>query len=175
MIVFITHIQANGLVNRWIEMNQLAEVGVVVIDEIHMMSDKDRGYLLELMVTKLLYKSANDIQIIGLSATLPNIDHFQKWLNASLYMSHYRPVPLHEYVKVGTTVYDKQWSPILSVESNALVKYKDLVKSTHDPDNVCCLLSLVNHTVDLSVYGNCYHWRFSTRFLCNEETMREDS
>lgn len=41
----------------------------MVVDEIHMLDDDSRGYLLELMVTKLLLLQ-QDIQIIGMSATL---------------------------------------------------------------------------------------------------------
>jgi DNA polymerase theta len=42
---------------------------VVVLDELHMLDDEHRGYLLELMVTKLLLLQ-QDIQVIGMSATL---------------------------------------------------------------------------------------------------------
>lgn len=39
------------------------------MDELHMLDDDHRGYLLELMATKLL-SLQQDIQIVGLSATL---------------------------------------------------------------------------------------------------------
>lgn len=39
------------------------------MDELHMLDDHHRGYLLELMATKLL-SLQQDIQIVGLSATL---------------------------------------------------------------------------------------------------------
>lgn len=42
---------------------------MVVLDELHMLDDEHRGYLLELMVTKLLLLQ-QDIQIVGMSATL---------------------------------------------------------------------------------------------------------
>ena len=34
---------------------QLSTVGVVVVDELHLVGDGQRGYLLELVLTKLLY------------------------------------------------------------------------------------------------------------------------
>lgn len=41
----------------------------MVLDELHMIDDDYRGYLLELMATKLLCLS-QPIQIVGMSATL---------------------------------------------------------------------------------------------------------
>ena len=71
------------------------------------LSDMDRGYLLELLVTKLLYRlrrSAgtelpNGLQIIGMSATIPNADQVAAWLGATYYATDYRPVPLFRYLK----------------------------------------------------------------------------
>lgn len=61
--------KANSLINTAIEECSIGELGVVVLDELHMLDDEHRGYLLELMVTKLLLLRQN-IQIIGMSATL---------------------------------------------------------------------------------------------------------
>lgn len=61
--------QANSLINTAIEECSIGDLGVVVLDELHMLDDENRGYLLELMVTKLLLLQ-QDIQIIGMSATL---------------------------------------------------------------------------------------------------------
>lgn len=40
-----------------------------MIDELHMVDDSSRGYILELMATKLL-SLEQDVQLIGMSATL---------------------------------------------------------------------------------------------------------
>ncbi len=42
----------------------------IVLDELHMVDDDRRGYLLELMTTKLL-SLGQDLQVIAMSATLP--------------------------------------------------------------------------------------------------------
>lgn len=41
-----------------------------------------------------------------MSATLPNLDMLAKWLNASLYQTDFRPVPLKEYLKIGQNIYN---------------------------------------------------------------------
>lgn len=43
----------------------------MVVDELHMVCDPQRGLPLELSITKLLFSShANHIQLIGMSATM---------------------------------------------------------------------------------------------------------
>lgn len=61
--------QANSLVNTAIEDRSIGMLGAVVIDELHMIDDESRGYILELMATKLL-SLGQDVQIIGMSATI---------------------------------------------------------------------------------------------------------
>lgn len=57
----VTHVaiatieKANSLVNRLMEENELINLGAVVIDELHLVGDPNRGYLLELLLTKLKY------------------------------------------------------------------------------------------------------------------------
>ncbi|CAL1548671.1 unnamed protein product, partial [Lymnaea stagnalis] len=47
--------KGNGLINRLMEEGKLGDLGAVVVDELHMVGDSHRGYLLELMLTKLAY------------------------------------------------------------------------------------------------------------------------
>ena len=55
--------------NSAIEDGEVQNLGIVVLDEVHMVDDEHRGYLLELLATKLLTLE-QDIQIVGMSATL---------------------------------------------------------------------------------------------------------
>jgi replicative superfamily II helicase len=61
--------------------------------DMFMLDDEHRGYLLELMVTKLLLLQ-QDIQIVGMSATLSNTEMLAEWMNARFFISTYRPVPM---------------------------------------------------------------------------------
>ncbi|KAL4677733.1 hypothetical protein H8959_020407 [Pygathrix nigripes] len=113
-------------------------LGMVVVDELHMLGDSHRGYLLELLLTKICYitrKSAscqadlasslsNAVQIVGMSATLPNLELVASWLNAEHYHTDFRPVPLLESVKVGNSIYDssmklvREFEPMLQVKGD---------------------------------------------------------
>ena len=91
-IAICTIEKANGMINRILEegCNGLEKVGIVIVDELHLLGDTSRGYLLELLLTKIQYVSGklgseNVVQIIGMSATLPNLDLLAKWLKADLY------------------------------------------------------------------------------------------
>ncbi|KAL4982353.1 hypothetical protein BDW68DRAFT_170963 [Aspergillus falconensis] len=96
--------KANSLINTAIEECSIGELGAVVLDELHMLDDEHRGYLLELMVTKLLLLQ-RDVQIIGMSATISNTELLAEWINARYFISTYRPVPVDEYLVYDNAIY----------------------------------------------------------------------
>lgn len=145
--------KANSLITRMIEDGTLASTfSAVIVDELHMVDDDNRGYLLELLLTKLLHvhkqseraaaarraaapepgtapaveaggrapmegvetevqgkgmvtqllgsaetgaSQDSGVQLIGMSATLPNISLVAKWLEAELFETSFRPVRHH--------------------------------------------------------------------------------
>jgi len=82
----------------------LSNVGLIVIDEIHLIGESDRGALLDAVVTK--FRELN-IQIIALSATISNPEELAEWLGAEIIQSNYRPVKLLEgvYLPKATKIY----------------------------------------------------------------------
>ena len=139
--------KANVMVNRLIEEGRVNELGLVVLDEVHMLAEEGRGYLLELLLTKLRVLSRRvaasshrhaeptprdggggssgraaaagpatarerglvSIQLVAMSATLPNLGELARWLDAGLFVSDYRPVPLTEYVYDCGTLWQWSW------------------------------------------------------------------
>uniref|UniRef100_A0A182WJ43 DNA polymerase theta n=1 Tax=Anopheles minimus TaxID=112268 RepID=A0A182WJ43_9DIPT len=115
--------KANSIVNRLLEQNALASLGLVVVDEVHLISDPSRGYILELLLTKVRFVSAryeHRIQIVCMSATLPNIDLLARWLEADLYRTNFRPIALVEMVKIGNTIFSAAGEPIRVVNGSLL-------------------------------------------------------
>ncbi|KAI9813135.1 MAG: hypothetical protein M1827_004356 [Pycnora praestabilis] len=96
--------KANSLVNSAIEECTIDQLGVVVLDELHMLDDANRGYLMEIMTTKLLSLEQR-VQIVGMSATLSNTELLAQWLDAKFYQSKYRPIPLEEYLVYDNSIY----------------------------------------------------------------------
>lgn len=72
----------------------LKHVKVVIIDEIHLLNEQDRGPTLEIVITILRHVLKN-IQLIGLSATIGNPQELAAWLDAALVEDSWRPVKLH--------------------------------------------------------------------------------
>src|SRR3989338_10703697 len=72
----------------------LSNVKTVIIDEIHLLNDTERGPTLEILLT-ILKQLLKNVQIIGLSATIGNAEELAEWLNADLVVDDWRPVKLH--------------------------------------------------------------------------------
>ena len=81
------------------------ELCCVVVDELHMVGDGQRGLALELLLTKLRFGAPQSVQIVGMSATMGGLDALASWLGARLFMTNWRPVPLVEHVVFQGTVF----------------------------------------------------------------------
>jgi helicase len=75
----------------------LKKVKVVIIDEIHLLNDSERGPTLEIIIT-ILRRILKNLQIIGLSATIGNPAELAEWLDAELILDDWRPVKLKKGV-----------------------------------------------------------------------------
>lgn len=126
------------------ENRRLGEIGLIVVDELHMVGDESRGYSLETLLTKANYQKGVKIQIIGMSATISNLPEIAKFLNADVYTRNFRPVELKEFVKIG--------SEILNIDSESKVlsdafKFERVVGDNYDsglkkrdPDHIAGLV-----------------------------------
>ena len=83
----------------------ISEIGLVIVDEIHLIGDEGRGPTLEMVLTRLKSGLIGKIpQIIALSATITNSDELAEWLDCEHVESTWRPVPLSEAVYDDFTV-----------------------------------------------------------------------
>lgn len=73
----------------------ITDVGVFVIDEIHLLNDVSRGPTTEVVIT-LLKDICPTAQFISLSATIGNPEELSEWLNAKLIIDEFRPVELKQ-------------------------------------------------------------------------------
>ncbi len=78
------------------------EIGLVVVDEIHLLTSPNRGPTLEVTISRL--RDLLEFQMLGLSATISNSDELAGWLDAELVESDYRPVELNHGIYEGNEV-----------------------------------------------------------------------
>ncbi|NXU62697.1 HELQ Helicase, partial [Horornis vulcanius] len=135
--------KGHSLVNSLIETERICDLGLVVVDELHMLGEGSRGAMLEITLAKILYTSKKT-QIIGMSATLNNVGDLQKFLQAEYYSNNFRPVELKEYIKVQDTIYAVDSKTENGFTFSRLLNFKyssDLEKA--DPDHIVALVTEV--------------------------------
>ena len=73
----------------------VSDIKTVIVDEIHLLNDTERGPTLEILLT-ILKQLLKNAQLIGLSATIGNAEELAEWLSADLIVDEWRPVKLHK-------------------------------------------------------------------------------
>jgi len=99
--------KAHSLYNHLVIEGRVDEVGLVVVDEVHMVGEEGRGANLESFLSKILFlnkKSSTPVQLVAMSATVGNLKEVSGFLMADLFTDSWRPVKLEEFVKVGRDV-----------------------------------------------------------------------
>uniref|UniRef100_A0A8C9P3P1 Helicase, POLQ like n=1 Tax=Spermophilus dauricus TaxID=99837 RepID=A0A8C9P3P1_SPEDA len=115
----------------------------IVQEKLHMIGEGSRGAILEMTLAKILYTSKTT-QIIGMSATLNNVEDLQQFLQAEYYTSQFRPVELKEYLKINDTIYEVDSKADSGMTFSRLLNYKysDTLKKM-DPDHLVALVTEV--------------------------------
>lgn len=72
-------------------------VGLILVDEIHLLNDETRGPTLEILLS-IFKTNFSKIRIVGLSATIGNPKELAQWLEADLIEDQWRPVKLEHHV-----------------------------------------------------------------------------
>jgi len=83
----------------------LREIGLVVVDEIHTLGSERRGATLEVLLTRIKAEMGEKTRIVGLSATIKNLEELARWLNAAPVRVNWRPVQLKEGVYYDGQIY----------------------------------------------------------------------
>ncbi|THA85425.1 DEAD/DEAH box helicase [Streptomyces sp. A0592] len=99
----------------------LAEVGCLVVDEIHLLGDPTRGAVLEALLARVREDSAAT-RIVGLSATVANADEVARWLGARLVRTTWRPTRLTWQLPLLPPVDETDWAKRAAVRTEAAVR-----------------------------------------------------
>lgn len=89
--------KSQAVKNQWIN-----DVGILIVDEIHLCGAERRGAAMEVAVVEM-QRAVPNVQLLGLSATLKNREHFEEWWtnvtgdDPIIIHSDWRPVPIERY------------------------------------------------------------------------------
>ncbi|HEX7353691.1 MAG TPA: DEAD/DEAH box helicase, partial [Mycobacteriales bacterium] len=109
VVVMTTEVLRNML---YAGSDTLDDLGFVVMDEVHYLSDRFRGAVWEEVIIHL----ASSVRLVSLSATVSNAEEFGAWLQevrgeTRVVVEEHRPVPLWQHVLADRHLYDLYASP----------------------------------------------------------------
>jgi ATP-dependent RNA helicase HelY len=104
VVVMTTEVLRNML---YVGSASLADLGYVVMDEVHYLGDRFRGAVWEEVIIHL----PAAVRLVSLSATVSNAEEFGAWLvsvrgETRVIVHEERPVPLWQHMLVGTRLFD---------------------------------------------------------------------
>ncbi|MFH8119320.1 MAG: DEAD/DEAH box helicase [Candidatus Aenigmatarchaeota archaeon] len=119
-VIICTNEKLDSLIRHgatWIK-----DIGLIIVDEVHVLNDPSRGTTLEILLTQLR-EVVPKAQIIALSATINNAKELANWLDATLLSSDFRPVKLYEGVYYDSKIffYDKNGYELNELEPEAAI------------------------------------------------------
>lgn len=94
-VIILTNEKMDSILRH--DSNWIYDVGLFIIDEIHLLTERERGPTLEIILTKIKLMPQKP-QIIGISATVSNSDEVAEWLTCEPIQSNWRPTELIEGV-----------------------------------------------------------------------------
>ncbi|MGQ0795626.1 MAG: DEAD/DEAH box helicase [Nitrosopumilaceae archaeon] len=100
-VIVLTNEKMDSLIRHGAEW--INNISLVIVDEVHLLGDQDRGPTLEIILTKLKLMTQKP-QILALSATVTNATEIAVWLGCDLVENNWRPIPLWEGVYDDGTV-----------------------------------------------------------------------
>jgi helicase len=103
-IIVTTYEKMDSILRNFYDKEWIFDISTIIIDEIHIIGESDRGPRLESLIVRL-NEFLHNPQIIGLSATIANPEFFNEWLSSlgnstTLILSDTRPVPLHYKIEI---------------------------------------------------------------------------
>lgn len=105
------------------------------------------------MLSKLKYLQSSSqkhkIQLIAMSATLPNLRELATWLDACLYVTNFRPVEIKEYLKIGLDMVPCGTPGLQDLKTplSKLQGHKQLTLNTRIPGDKLQIFPLIEETL----------------------------
>ena len=132
VLIMTTEIFRNKVLERT---SSLENYEWIIFDEIHYLDDYERGTVWEESIIFL----PDNMRILGLSATIPNINEFTSWIGSihnkkiEVVEEYNRPVPLHFFYQCHNSILDnlKKIENMLHKDRNSIHNSRQHYNSRH--------------------------------------------
>jgi replicative superfamily II helicase len=106
-IIVATYEKFNSLIKR--RLLDPSNLKTLIVDEVHKISDHDRGLTVEFIMTRFNKLNGKSPQIVALSGMIndEDVSAFSSWLGAAPIKSAWRPVDLEESILLGNMLHYK--------------------------------------------------------------------
>ncbi|PON70319.1 Activating signal cointegrator 1 complex subunit [Trema orientale] len=141
-IIISTPEKWDGISRNWHSRNYVKKVGLMILDEIHLLG-ADRGPILEVIVSRMRYISSQTeraVRFVGLSTALANASDLADWLGVGEiglfnFKPSVRPVPLEVHIQASGFIDSSEGYPgkFYCPRMNSMNKPAYAAICTHSP------------------------------------------
>ncbi|MBI4974231.1 MAG: DEAD/DEAH box helicase [Candidatus Omnitrophica bacterium] len=158
VLIMTTEIFRNWLLDQ---PDELKRYSWVIFDEVHYIDNPERGTVWE---ESLIFLPPH-MNILGLSATIPNIRQLAEWIESihkkpvKVVVEEDRPVPLHIYFQCQNQVFDKMHD-IRRLRHGRTNKLTGLMKYIHQRNGLPCIYFVFGRRRAEYLASELYNYNF---------------
>lgn len=149
----------------------LRDCELVVVDELHMLSDIDRGPKLEFSIEKLRYAYGDSISVMGLTTTESDISDIVTWLGKErtiVIRNEERPVEIEErfiaWDEENEKLYLRRYNNGVQLEDNCDFRFSKDINDNSDA-RLTMLLNIVRNHPEEKIIIFCKSKSYGTQLL----------
>ncbi|MFX0034275.1 MAG: DEAD/DEAH box helicase [Candidatus Hermodarchaeota archaeon] len=160
-MIITTYEKMDSILRNFYDKEWIYDISTIIIDEIHIIGESDRGPRLESLIVRL-NEFLHNPQILGLSATIANPEFFNSWLSSlgndtTLIQSDTRPVPLHYKIEITQnkdSTIKRIVKSILGKDGQLLIFLNKRKKTQQSAENLKSLVKKVVSENELKICKN---------------------
>jgi len=160
VLIMTTEIFRNKVLDK---PEELGRYSWIIFDEVHYIDNPERGTVWE----ESLIFLPEHMNVLALSATIPNIGQFAKWIetihkkSVKVIIEHHRPVPLHFFFQCHNQIFDNL-NNIRRARSYKVNTTNALIKHVRDQDELPCIYFVFGRKRAEYLADELYNYNFLT-------------
>ncbi len=172
VLIMTTEIFRNKVLDK---PEELGRYSWIIFDEVHYIDNPERGTVWE---ESLIFLPSH-MNVLALSATIPNIEQFAKWIESihkksvKVVIENHRPVPLHFFYQCHNQIFDNL-NNIRRARSYKANTTNAIIKHVRDQDELPCIYFVFGRKRAEYLADELYNYNFLTAHETAEITNMYD-